>query len=143
MEKLILMIVGSIFLTSYNGHSNNTELEEINESELIVQMILDLEDLQWIYHSEVKGRLPVKILESELINKSLVLRKVDRKVRVLSLNEIEKEEVSDYLEFRKLIIKSDTAEFELIYKIEGVYVSGKFIKENGHWKTLDYKVVET
>lgn len=115
---------------------------ESNQTELIVQKILDLPKLQWIYHPEVKERLPVKVLESELIHKKLNLKKFRQKVRILSMSELEKEEIKDYVIFDKIKIRKDTTDFELHYKIEGAGCRGKLLKENGEWKVIDYSVWE-
>lgn len=134
--------------TENNSESKNeltqTKLikSEFNRTELIAQKILDLPNLQWIYHSEVAERLPVKVLESELIEKGFDLNKFEQNVRIMSLTELEKEGIKDYVEFHKLEFKTDTLEFEISYKIEGAGSAGKFINENGDWKILDYSVWE-
>ena len=115
---------------------------ESNQTESIVQKILDLPKLQWIYHPEVKERLPVKVLESELIDKNFNLNKFGQKVRILSMQELENEGIEDYIIFDKIKITNDTADFELHYKMEGVGCSGRFLKENGEWKIIDYSVWE-
>lgn len=115
---------------------------ESNQTELILQKILDLPKLQWIYHPEAKERLPVKVLETEQIGKDLKLNKFGEKVRILSLSELEKEGIKDYIIINELKIRQDTTDFELSYKIEGAGCSGKFIKENGKWEILDYSVWE-
>ncbi|WP_026977930.1 hypothetical protein [Flavobacterium tegetincola] len=115
---------------------------ESNQTELIVQKILDLPKLQWIFHPEVKERLPVKVLESELIEKNLNLNKFGQKVRILSMSELEKEGIKDYVVFDKIVIAKDTNEFELHYKIEGAGCNGKLLNENGKWKVIDYSVWE-
>ena len=115
---------------------------ESNQTELIVQKILDLPKLQWIFHPEVKERLPVKVLESELIEKNLNLNKFGQKVRILSMSELEKEGIKDYVVFDKIVIAKDTTEFELHYKIEGAGCNGKLLNENGKWKVIDYSVWE-
>jgi len=58
---------------------------KLNQNELVVQSILDLPDFQWVYHSKLKERLPVKMLESGLIEKSFNLNKFGQKVRILSV----------------------------------------------------------
>jgi len=118
------------------------QTEKRNETELLIQKILDLPDLQWIYHSELTERLPIKILESELINKQFNLNKFGRKVIILSMSEIENKGINDYVNFNKLIIHSDTVEFELSYKIEGVGSKGKLKKEDGRWEIIEYSVWE-
>lgn len=132
-----------------NSSESNNELAQIeqiksepNQTELITQIILDLPKLQWIYHPEVKERLPLKMLESELIDKNLNLNKFGQKVRILSMSELEKEGIKDFVIFDKIKIENDTTDFELHYKIEGAGCSGKLLKENGEWKILDYTVWE-
>lgn len=115
---------------------------ESKQTELIAQKILDLPDLQWIYHPELTKRLPVKVLESELIEKKFDLNKFGQNVRIMSLTELEKGGIKDYVEFHKLDYKGDTLVFEISYKIEGAGSSGKFIKESGKWIILDYSVWE-
>ena len=123
---------------------NESELkfEKIDETELVIQKILDLPDLQWIYHPELQERIPVKILESELIDNKLGLNKFGQEVRIISSIELEKEGIKDYVEFQKLEFKRDTLEFGLTYDIEGAGSAGKFIRENGKWKILEYGVWE-
>ena len=73
-------------ITEENQSKNTTTITqpEIDQTELIVQKILDLPELQWIYHTEIKETLPVKVLESQTINKSLNLNKFGQKVIILS-----------------------------------------------------------
>jgi len=134
--------------TKKNSESENeltqTELikSESNQTELIVQQILDLPKLQWIYHPELKERLPLKVLETEHIKKNFNLNKFGQKVRILTLEELDKEEIKDYVIFDILEIKTDTTDFKLFYKIEGASCRGKFLNDNGEWRILDYSVWE-
>jgi len=158
MKKIIGIILTILFLISCKN-SEKTEMEknfesenkitqselvksEPNQTELIVQKILDLPKLQWIYHPELKERLPVKVLETELIEKKFILNKYGQKVRILSMSELEKEKIIGYVEFHKLEFKSDTLEFKISYKAEGAGSAGKFVREKGKWKILDYSVWE-
>lgn len=117
-------------------------MPEQNQTESIVQKVLDLHKLQWIYHSESKERLPVKVLETELIEKNFELKMFGQKVRIMSKLKLEKEGILDYVIFDKLEIKTDTTDFEISYKIEGVGCSGKFLTKNGKWKIFNYSVWE-
>ncbi|MCL7755106.1 hypothetical protein [Polaribacter sp. Z022] len=134
--------------TENNSESKNglTQTELIksnpNQTELIAQKILDLPKLQWIYHPEAKERLPVKVLESELIDKNLSLNKFGQKVRILSISELEKEGIKDYVIFNRIKIENDITDFEISYRIEGAGCSGKFFKQNGEWEIQDYSVWE-
>ena len=153
MKKIVgILLTISLLISCKNSDKkraeNNSESEngitqtELNETELIAQKILDLPKLQWIYHPEVKERLPVKVLESKLIDKNLNLKKFGQKVRILSISELEKEGIKDYVMFDEIKIGKDTTDFELHYKIEGAGCSGKLLKENGEWKVIDYSVWE-
>ncbi len=148
MKKLILISLGLILLISCQENKKSklveteSETEKINEAELVVQKILDLPKLQWIYHPELNKRLPVKVLETELINKNFNLNKFGQSVRIMSKFQLEKEGIKDFLIFNKLKIKTDTTDFELLYKIEGVGSAGRLVKENEEWIVLDYSVWE-
>jgi len=158
MKKIVGILLIIFFLTSCkNSQKTKAENEsksektitqseliksESNQTELITQKILDLPKLQWIYHPELKERLPVKVLETELIKKNFNLNKFGQKVRILSLSELEKEGIKDYVIIDKIKIRKDTTDFKLSYKIEGAGCSGKFLKENRVWKILDYSVWE-
>ncbi len=115
---------------------------ESNQTELIVQKILDLPKLQWIYHPELKERLPIKVLETKMIKKNFNLNKLGQKVKILSKLKLENERIKDFVIINKIKIEKDTAEFELSYKIEDASCSGKFFKQNGEWKILFYSVWE-
>ncbi len=134
--------------TEKNSESENkltqTELikSESNQTELLVQKILDLPKLQWIYHPELKERLPVKVLETATIEKRFNLNKFGQKVRILSKTELESEGIKDFVIIDKIKIEKDTTEFTLSYKIEGAGCNGKFLKQNGEWKIMDYSVWE-
>lgn len=158
MKKIVgILLTISLLFSCNNSHKNQAEINsesenkltqtesiksESNQTELIAQKILDLPKLQWIYHSEAKERLPVKLLESELIDKNLNLTKFGQKVRILSISELEKEGIKDYVIFDRLKIGKDTTDFKLSYRIEGAGCSGNFLKQNGEWKILDYSVWE-
>ncbi|SFW57641.1 hypothetical protein [Cellulophaga fucicola] len=121
---------------------NSISQPAINETQIIVQKTLDLPEIQWIYHQELKERLPVKVLESKLINKRLILNKFGQTVSILSMSELEKEEIKDYVVFNKIEIGKDIAYFALNYKIEGAGCCGKLVKENGEWSFSNYSVWE-
>ncbi len=150
MRKAVLIILGFILLVSCTENRKsqsswtNTELGQakLNETELVIQKILDLPDLQWIYHPELKERIPVKVAENQKIVNVLNLTKFGQKVKILKLSELEKEGIKDFVLFDSLVIKDDTAEFKLHYKIEGVGSEGKLVRKDGEWIIYKYSVWE-
>jgi len=149
MKKSILILLGFLLVISCKGNkkpevseSKSDSIEKINETELVVQKILDLPRLQWIYHPEVPKRIPVKVLETAELDNEFNLNKFGQKVRIMSRAELANEGIKDFVEFDKLTINNDTTNFELHYKIEGVGSAGKLVKENGKWTILDYSVWE-
>lgn len=113
-----------------------------NEIEILVQDILDLPELQWIYHPEVKGRLPIKILESGLVTKELNLSKFNKEVLILTKEELEINKIPDYVFIEELFFVGDTVKFYLTYDVEGAFADGKFVRVQGKWTPLDYAVGE-
>jgi hypothetical protein len=116
--------------------------EGINEIQILMQDILDLPKLQWIYHPEVQERLPVKILESGLVTKELQLRKFDKDVLIMTKDELEKNKTLDFVNIEELSFKGDTLTFYLTYKVEGAFAEGKYVRTGDKWKILDYAVGE-
>jgi hypothetical protein len=82
--------------------------KRVNEIQTLVQDILDLPRLQWIYHPEAKDRLPVKVLESGLVTRNLRLTKFDKDVLIMTKDELEKSKSLDYVNIEELFFKGDT-----------------------------------
>ena len=148
MKKSLLILFGLLCFISCKENKNPDssgskpgQMEKTNETELVVQKILDLPDLQWVYHPELKERLPVKVLKTEQITEKLDLKKFGRKVSILSPEELEKEHITDYVSIQ-LDFSNDTLKFDLEYKAEGAVASGKMVKKNGEWIVVDYSVAE-
>ena len=105
---------------------------DTSQTKLILQKILDLP----IYHQNIKEKLPVKILESEMIEKKINLNKFGQKVRILTISELEKEGIKDYIIFDKLDIRKNIVDFELHFQFEDTGCIGKLIKQNDEWKVV-------
>jgi hypothetical protein len=149
MRKTYLMIFGLIILVSCDKGERSQltkdkiEIEkEENEIETLIQNILDLPELQWIYHPEANDRLPVKLLASGLVTKELNLNKFDRDVLILTRDELETRKIPDYVNIEELSFVRDTVKFYLTYDVEGAVATGKFVKVQGRWTPLDYTVEE-
>ncbi len=117
-------------------------LQKTEEAQSIVQKILDIPGIQWMYHSEDKERVPIKILATNEISENLILTKFQKRVSVLSASEIKNTETKAFVALEYHKIDSDTLQFKLAYAVEGVVVNGKMILQNGTWNLLNYDVIE-
>lgn len=104
----------------------------------LIQKMLDLPQWQWVYHPEVNGRLPVKMLKNDFVADSLILIKFNQKVQI----GVDTRNTKEYVEIEKLKIKDDTAYFIMEYPSEGAVANGHFIKRNKVWMIDKYTVIE-
>ena len=147
MRVTITLAIVLTLLTSCDSKQTpkmSVKMDSIASSEIqvLIQDILDLPKLQWIYHPEVADRLPVKLLQSGLVTKDLKLRKFDNDVLILTQNELVVNKMTDYVFVEKLLFKGDTLSFSLTYDVEGAFADGKFARINGKWTILNYEVGE-
>ena len=146
MKKSSVLFLLLLMIVSCENHSPVfTEKEvrnEVADKEKIIQKILNIPDLQWMFHSGTKERLPVKIMESKVINKDLRLYKFGQQVRIVSLQELKKAGIADYIEFDRLDIGKDSVYFKLHYHIEGAGSKGILIRKDGDWKVIELKIWE-
>ena len=138
MKKVLLTLFGLIIIVSdHNGQSQKQK-----DIAVLIQGILDLPKLQWIYHPEASERVPVKVLANGLVTKELKLTKFDKPVLLLTKEEIESKKITDYINFKRLELKGDTATFHLTYDIEGAFADGKLFRTQDKWVVKDYRVGE-
>ncbi|MCZ8022834.1 MAG: hypothetical protein O9294_13795 [Cytophagales bacterium] len=138
MKKILLTLFGLIIFVS----DDNGQIQKQRDIGTLVQGILDLPRLQWIYHPEASERLPVKVLASGLVTKDLKLKKFDKPVLVLTKDELELKKIPDYVNFKKLEFKGDTVTFYLTYDIEGAFADGKLFWTGDKWVVRNYRVGE-
>jgi hypothetical protein len=138
MKKVLLTLVGLIIVIS----DGNGQIQKQKDIVTLVQGILDLPRLQWIYHPEASERVPVKVLASGLVTKELKLTKFDKPVLILTKDEIESKKITDYVNFKRLELKGDTLAFHLTYDIEGAFADGKLFWTQDKWVVKDYRVGE-
>jgi len=150
MRKLTFLVIGLLFTVSCKEQRSTDALKQDklavempNESEIVLQKLLDLPKLQWVFHPEIAERLPIKILKNEFVPDSLKLLKFDENVRIAALPSFQKENIQDYILIKDLNIKKDTARFDLDYEIEGVSAKGTFIKISSEWVVQDYTISES
>jgi hypothetical protein len=138
MKKLLLTLFGLIIIVS-EGHGQIQKKKNIGT---LVQGILDLPKLQWIYHPEAIERVPVKVLASALVTKELRLTKFEKPVLILTEDEIKSKKITDYVNFKRLEFKGDTVTFYLTYDIEGAFADGKLFWTQDKWVVKNYRVGE-
>jgi hypothetical protein len=138
MKKILLTLIGLlIFVQDDNG-----QIQKQKDIGALVQTILDLPELQWIYHPETTERVPVKVLTNGLVTKKLKLTKFDKPVLILTKDEIESKKITDYIDFKQIDFKGDTVTFHLTYDIEGAFADGKLFWSQDKWVIKDYRVGE-
>lgn len=138
MKKILLTLFGLIIIVS----DDNGQIQKQKDIGTLVQGILDLPKLQWIYHPEASERVPVKVLASGLVTKELKLTKFDKPVLILTKDEIESKKITDYVNFKRLEFKGDTVTFHLTYDIEGAFADGKLFWAQDKWVVRNYRVGE-
>ena len=146
MNKFHLIFVLGILSISCKEKKGNMQQNSsiiITENEQIIQKILDIPSIQWIYHPKKEERLPIKILETKQIHKDVQLTKFDKKVRIISFLEMKNEKIDDVLLITYAFVDKDTISFKLLHHIEGVVVKGKLIHKEYDREIHQIKVVET
>ncbi len=146
MKKSILItlaVIGLISCKEVNKSTTaKTENQKKSEAAIIVQKILDVPQIQWMYHPEIEGRIPVKVLETKQIKKGLHLTKFGKKVQILSASDLKNKKGKDCVFITYQQTTKDTLSFKLSYPLEGVAAHGKLIRKGNKWKVLNTAVSE-
>lgn len=124
------------YLKSEISRTNYTNKEGL------IQQILDLPKWQWVYHSDVPGKLPVKILKNNIVDDTMQLYKFNQKLLFLSLQELEAQKLKGYIEVKELRLHFDTVNFKIEYQTEGAFAIGQFVMKNNNWVLDNYSIGE-
>lgn len=142
-------IVKKIDLTIYSSQIKDERIRESHECadsvlvERLLQKVLDIKDLQQYFAvDEVKNRGYLIVLKNDHISRYYDLQKRNEKVVFLSKEEIIYEQISAYIEFKDVIIKSDSAEVTLIYSTQGIKCDAIFKKDKCDWTLVETDIVE-
>jgi hypothetical protein len=111
-------------------------------TEELIQKILDLPKWQWVYHPEVEGRLPVKMLKNDLVSDTLKLTKFNQRVQILPMEELVAQKTKAYIEIKVLKLRLDTVDFYIEFPTEGAFANGQFLTKNKEWVIGEYTVGE-
>jgi hypothetical protein len=129
-------------MDSFAGNEKEDFLVENKLNQEIIQTLLDLPEWQWVYHSEIKERLPVKLLKSDKVSDSLKLKKYGQPVAILSKKILDSLQTKAYVHLKELKFFGDTVYFYLEYPAEGAVANGRIIKMNKRWVADKYSVTE-
>lgn len=97
----------------------------------IAQLALNYPPLQAYYHvNDAPGRKPLIIVKNTVLSEALKLTQFGESVRFMMKAEAVNK---PYLEFTKFTVGADSAQVELEYPIEGIFVSLVFERRGGQW----------
>ena len=60
----------------------------------------------------------------------------------MTKEELEINQILDYVSIEELLFIGDTLKFYLTYNVEGAVAEGKFVKTGAKWKIIEYVVSE-
>jgi len=146
MKNYIVLFLTTICITlcfeTTKSQNLNAKIksQETIKTQVIVQKILDIPEIQWIYHPEIKNRIPVKLLETKKINKNIQLIKFNKKIIIISTTN--ENTCKDCLKINYRTINKNTISVKMAYPIEGVTLSGKLLRVNKEWKLFFLSITE-
>jgi len=133
------MMVNKIDYTETDTKDKKSVNSDIQQ---ILQKSINLPQLQQYYHIDTNpNRSPLVILTNDKFPKDLSIEKFEKKVLILSEDEIKKQN-KVYLEFSKIEIEENTALIEISYAIEGIACKIQFIKKYQEWSVKNATIIE-
>ena len=123
---------------------NSFAFGQVNkESQSLIQMCIDLDDLQQYYHKDkVEERKPLIIFNNGIVPANLSLVKFGESVQFMTREGLFFNNIKAYLDFAKFEISSSKADIEFHYQIEGLTVLLTFEKNDGKWVIKTKKLIE-
>src|SRR6476661_4201260 len=106
--------------------------------ENIIQKSIDSEKISQYFH----GRKPLIILDNSTELKNIKLNKFGEAVKILSKEEIERQKIKAYIEFKYIVTETENASVSFLYKIEGIEAKIEFEKSSGEWEISNIEVFE-
>ena len=125
--------------------SNAVPADILGERDIedIVQFVLNIDDLQAFFHPELPGRKPLVLFKNQFFLDSPELIKFGEPVLFMTKEELEANNIQNYVEFKQLNYQGGTMEIYLQYPLEGL--SGKIwlVKKNNAWDIKDKQIFKT
>ena len=119
-----------------------TSTAQQEDLENVVQLALDLNEIQGFYHPEMPGRMPIMILDNDIVPNTLRLEKFGVPVEFWDKSTLFTLGMTFFLQFEEVKLKSNSATLQYQLFGEGIYVNLKLKKENDRWIIVSKQVVE-
>ena len=144
-QNLCLIVILLISTFSFAQKKNqSSKLPPVNtEIQNMVKLIFDAPDLVKFYKDP--KNLPVKILEYDEINKRNFenYKIYGQNVQILTLNDVNKNNISDYIDIVKWNEVLNMLDFELIHEKTKIKYKVLLLKKNGVLKLGSSEIVKT
>lgn len=128
--------------------NTNAKCDTLQKITLLIQQAIDMPDIQQYYNFQNTKSQPDFVIEkNSFIKGEMILNKFGNKVKLLSMDEIKSKNYKAFISFKKISIKSDTANVFFEYPIEGLGCEAVFVylpdtNNICYWKLLKSKIVE-
>ena len=138
-----------LLLISFCGCNTNNQIirgenmipTHTNTKEMLFRMIFNHPDLKQYYHEEVKNRVPVIIKTDDTLDSKMNITLFNVPVQFITNNK-NLSEGTPFFNMNSFNLKEDEAIFDIAYKIEGILIKGKIIKEKNGWRFKEYDIIE-
>ncbi|MDY8135465.1 hypothetical protein [Aquimarina sp. 2201CG5-10] len=126
---------------------NKNQYDKIPLSEIkeIFKLAIDLPELQQYFHTDqFPARVPLKILEFGDVNENSLkgLMKFKQPINLITKEEIENNQIQDYLGVGDWSPVNGKLRLQLYYPIEGITINYMFEKGSKSWKIIDSVIFE-
>ena len=120
--------------------SKNHHAQAVNNTGVVIKLIIDNPQLQYYLHPETPGRKPLKIKSNANLGTNITVNKYNQPVEFLDPNaHINGLPV---LDIETWDATNDNINFKIHYEIEGVTVQGQIHKIGNYWNVENYSIFE-
>ncbi len=130
------------------SETTNAKCDTLQKITLLIQQAIDIPDIQQYYNVQNTISQPDFVIEkNSFVKDEMILNKLGSNAKLLSIDEIKSKNYKAFVSFKRIFIKSDTANVFFEYPIQGLGCEAVFIylpNRNNicYWKLLKNKIVE-
>ncbi len=126
-----------------SGIETTEELDvmDTNDKEIIFSMIVEYPDLQQYFHQEEENRVPLRVKSNKNLGTSLSVMKFAKPVEFYTSTDFGSN--FPLLEVVLFNIDGNKAVFDILYAIEGITVKGELKKQNNQWSFIEFDIFES